>query len=33
MRENDRQDDPCGEHGDTHEQALAGFLRANIGEL
>ncbi len=33
MRENDRQDDAHGEHGDTHEQALTGFLRPDIGEL
>ena len=33
MRENDRQDDTHGEHGDAHEQALPGFLRPDIGEL
>jgi hypothetical protein len=33
MRENGRQDNAHGEHGDTHEQALTGFLRPDIGEL
>jgi hypothetical protein len=33
MRENDRQDDAHGEHGDTYEQAFTGFLRPDIGEL
>jgi hypothetical protein len=33
MRENDRQDDARGEHGDTHEQALTGFLRPDIGAI
>ena len=33
MRKNNRQNDTEGEHDDTHEQALTGFLRPNIGEL
>ncbi|HEY6364756.1 MAG TPA: hypothetical protein VI585_08190, partial [Candidatus Binatia bacterium] len=33
MREDDRQDDAHGEHGDTHEQALTGLLRPDIGEF
>ena len=33
MPEDDRQDDAQGKHGDTHEQALTGFLRPDIGKL
>jgi hypothetical protein len=33
MCENDRQDDPDGEHDDTQEQALPDFLRPDIGEF
>jgi len=33
MRENNRQDDAHGEHGDTHEQALTDLPRPDIGEL
>lgn len=33
MRKTDRQDDAYGDYGDTHEQALPGFLRANINEF
>ena len=33
MREDGRQDGACAKHDDTHEQALACFLRPDIDEL